>query len=207
MPPYFKQFGSSTLGLLAVTAIFVGLIAYATVAFEKKPEAVSVASIKTDSDQRLSTTFTEESIVEITALNESAITPEANTAVVVENQGLIVSEDELAIRATIKSTKSTVEDRLHLEQSATEQLNAQWDNNYNQYYQANGRSFGQANNTATGRGEFNFSMKLTSRARMDADSEMNSRLQQAYNASQYAQYVNYLQHNGLHGDGQRNSLY
>ncbi len=70
-------------------------------------------------------------------------------------------------------------------------LNAFTGNQYNQYAMGNSRGNGRSRGNMNSDGEFNFSMKFTSRARMDADSEMNSQLQNAYDY--YANQAMYYQ--------------
>jgi len=56
------------------------------------------------------------------------------------------------------------------------------------HYNTNSRGNGRSRGAMNGDGDFSFSMKFKSRAQMNADSEVDGSLQNAYYADQYMNY-------------------
>lgn len=215
-----KQQGSSMLGLLTVSAIFVGLLAYATVAFEKKPAVVASSSphAETAIDQnsigpspaqpavdKAKNAVSEHSSNQQTAAlaieGEQAV--DDLSASIVDNAGL--SPASIAVPPVINSERLQ-QDVVAV--AAVAQQQADWANGYAQYGHAMSRGSARGKQAMSRRGEFNFSVKFISRARMEADSEMDGRFQQAYDANQYAsQYAGHLQQNGQSMGNRYNSQY
>jgi len=209
-----QQQGSSTVGLLTATAIFIGLLVYAnqfafnnsdnnliSLFINKTPEPVSTQSV-----EPVSTTDTDtiqpssQGIFETPTLTEETSNEVVNSAAAMplaKQNSNASPEVEVAVqRAMPQSNTMSVNytpGRWYGDQAAMSSYNTQnaGFNNNQQYYstsRANGRGNGRGKMNSDG--EFNFSMKFKSRARMDANSDFDSNLS-AY-GNTYQQYLNNL---------------
>jgi hypothetical protein len=207
-----QQQGSSTVGLLTATAIFIGLLVYADqFAFNKSensllssfinntPETVttlpveSLSSIDTDTIQPSSQGIFETPTLTQENSNEVAYSTEAMQ---LDKQNSNVSTDAemavpLAQPQTITMPVNYMPGRWYGDQAAMSSYNTQnaGFNNNQQYYsttRANGRGNGRGK--MNGDGEFNFSMKFRARGRMDGNSDFDSNLGTYGNAYQQNLY-------------------
>ena len=213
MSKYIKQFGSSTMGLFAASAIYVGILAYANFyAFDKKPvlDPGTEASLKDAGSHQPAIEIQPEAIVELSSevVPESAQVVEAGSEIPVVDervsQTVVATDEEASVEVAEHSLQSLapavvaqhIGDRAQSEFANNGQF--QGDGYYNQYATANnrwyGRGYGREKGAMQGDGEFNFSMKFSSRAKMNADAvadaDMNSQLHNAYYANQAMYYQN-----------------
>ncbi|MBL7000424.1 MAG: hypothetical protein ISR73_11225 [Gammaproteobacteria bacterium] len=208
MSQLFNFRGAATAGLFVYLTIYAGMLGYATVAFDEKPESMisqqqppSVVVPVVAQAPALATAGEVDVIpAQVQPALEpmqqspagmapviSAVTePPANigsvavSPVVVQN-----SVPESMISGFVRPANDT-DFTARLASAQAQQLQSM--QQYAHYHAGNSRANGRGKGSMNGDGDFSFSMKFKSRAKMNADADMDSALQNAYYADQQLNY-------------------
>lgn len=212
MTQNIKQSVSSKVGLLTVIAIFIALLAYANF-YAFKTVAPGIAANESTSRQQnklTESTFEQQNnkLIESTSQQQNKLTESISVTMVEEvktSQNAVAQSVDMddskveavnantGIEPVVQSVQEVLpviavqpdDNRLHQDFSANNQSGSSFINQYDQYATGNYRGYGRSTGALKGDGEFKFSMKFKSRARMNADTEMNSQL---HNANSYYAY-------------------
>jgi surface antigen len=194
------QHGSSAVGLLTATAIFVGLLIYANqFAFNKNDNSIISSFLNKTSDPVVTQSVDAETSVDTSTIQPSSQGIFDTPTLTQENEDEVVSTREI-IALDKDNSETTLVTESHVQQSSPKPglmpvnySTGQWNGdqaavygysthngrfNNNQQYLVNSRAYGRGNGRGkmNGDGDFNFSMKFKSRARMDANTDFDSDL-------------------------------
>jgi hypothetical protein len=203
------QKGSSTVGLLTATLIYVGLLVYANQYAFKVDRVNTSASnasqlaepvtLNTEADIDTVATATqdhEEAPVQTTVVqistdqttqtkltNPEQALPEAD---VVKNDASMIPVVQPAVFQPVYPSRSNFDQRFGSAQTAGFNNSQRYNTDSRAYTYSNGRGNGRGK--MDGDGEFNFSIKFKSRGRMDANSDFDTDMAAYQNAYQYSGY-------------------
>jgi hypothetical protein len=213
-----QQKGSSTVGLLTATAIFIGLLVYAnqfafnnndnsllSSLFNKSPDPVTTESVEVLASPDTDTIQpSPQGIFETPTLS-----PEDSNEVANASEALRHEQDnsESSVNAELSAPRLIAQSQPYpqavvipvnyasgnwnSDQVAATFYNNQYTGfNNNQQYRSTSRANGRGNGRGkmNGDGDFNFSMKFKARGRLDANSELDSNLTAYGNAYQQNLY-------------------
>ncbi|MBL6999798.1 MAG: hypothetical protein ISR73_08085 [Gammaproteobacteria bacterium] len=200
--------GAATAGLIVYLTIYAGMLGYATVAFDKKPE--SMISKQQPSEDVASTVAqaVKAGELEITAVQVqpvveqmqqspadmapviSAVTeqPASIASVAVSPVVPEAAQNSVPESMDSESAQPAYDTDFTAQLASAQAYQLRSMHEYAQYHAGNSRAKGRSKGAINGDGDFSFSMKFKSRAKMNADAEMDSALQNAYYADQQQNY-------------------